>query len=108
MWDRYMWTGLPAKLEASLRVDQQGMRASVSNKTSRCNIHTSATGWLCWEGKAKVTYWSCSQETSSLYTPVELRVYVCKHILLTHTHTPHTGPCMYQCFYCTSLILHNR
>lgn len=55
-----MGWGLPAKFEAGLQVDQQGMRAYVSNKTSRCNIHTSATGWLCWEEKAKVTYWPTS------------------------------------------------
>lgn len=61
MWDKYLWSGLPSKIVAGLRVDQQGMRASVSNKTSRCNIHTSATGWLCWEGKAKVSYGPCSQ-----------------------------------------------
>lgn len=56
-----MWRGLLAKFEAGLQVDQQSMRASVSNKTSRCNIHTSATGWLGWEKKAKVTRRSHSQ-----------------------------------------------
>lgn len=38
---------------AGLRVDRRGMRASVCNKTSRCNIHTSAAGRPCWEREGK-------------------------------------------------------
>lgn len=41
-WDRYMWSGLPSRFVTGLQVDQRGMRACVSNKTSWCKIHTSA------------------------------------------------------------------
>ncbi|AWP01491.1 Hypothetical protein SMAX5B_012309 [Scophthalmus maximus] len=53
--------GLPAKFEAGLQADRQGMRAPVFNKTRRCKFHTSATGRLCWEGNAKVTHWPDSR-----------------------------------------------
>lgn len=66
-------------MEAGLQVDQQG-------KTSRCHIHTSATGCLCaGDEMAKVSSRPSLADTGSLYPPAELRV--CKHSMHTHTHT---------------------
>lgn len=63
-----------AKSEAGLQVDQRSMRVSDSNKTSRCKIHTSATGGFGWEKRGKVNPLVRLPDSRGLYTPAAVKV----------------------------------
>lgn len=96
MWDRYTWSGLPSRFVTRLQVDQRGMRACVSRKTSWCKIHTSAA-WLALlgsEGKRSAVV--PRLKTLGAFI-LRCRAEACAQTALEHTHT-HTGPCMHLCF----------